>query len=154
MTSPLKRTEEAAELSPLRVLIELEIPSDVRYIEQVVALVTRHCLELHFNARHCSLNVPVALTEALSNAILRGNEESPHKQVRIRAEVSAERLVVDVVDQGEGFELGLCLSDPTSPANLLREDGRGLFLMTRLMDQIERYTEGGNVVRMVLRRHD
>ncbi len=154
MTLPLKRGDASSEPSPTRVLIELEIPSDVRYIERVVEVVTRHCLELRFNAQHCSLNVPVALTEALSNAILRGNEESPHKMVRIRAEVSAERLVVDIVDQGEGFELGTCLRDPTSPANLLREDGRGLFLMTRLMDQIERYTEGGNVVRMVLRRHD
>ena len=33
------------------------------------------------------------LTEALSNAILRGNREDPAKSVRVRAELTAERLV-------------------------------------------------------------
>ena len=33
-----------------------------------------------------------------------------------------------------------------------QEDGRGLFLMRRLMDQVERFSAGGNVVRLTLRR--
>ena len=43
-------------------------------------------------------------------------------------------------------------ADPTTPANLQREDGRGLFLMRHLMDRVERFTDGGNVVRLVLNR--
>ena len=57
----------------LRVRLELEMPSDVRYIEPIVGLVQRECAIFAFPARHCALNVPVALSEALSNAILRGN---------------------------------------------------------------------------------
>jgi anti-sigma regulatory factor (Ser/Thr protein kinase) len=34
----------------------------------------------------------------------------------------------------------------------LREDGRGLFLMRRLMDSVERFDDRGNVIRMTLRR--
>jgi serine/threonine-protein kinase RsbW len=99
-----------------------------------------------------ALNVPVALTEAISNAILRGNNDDAGKSVRVRADVDAHRLVVEVCDEGEGFDLAACTEDPTSAENLLREDGRGLFLMQRLMDRVERFTDGGNVVRLILHR--
>jgi serine/threonine-protein kinase RsbW len=138
----------------IRVALELEIPSDVRYIERVVEIVARQCAELSYHPRQVALNVPVALTEALSNAILRGNGEAAGRNVQVRCDVDRERLVLEVVDEGEGFDLQHCLADPTRPENIVREDGRGLFLMTRLMDSIERVTNHGNVVRMTLRRHD
>jgi len=141
-------------LRHVRATLELEIPSDVRYIERVVELVIRHCQDLRYSPRLCALNVRVALTEALSNAILRGNNEQPDKHVSVRAEITAERLVVEVVDEGAGFDICECLADPTRPENLYREDGRGLFLMAKLMDSVERFNDHGNVVRMTLQRHD
>jgi serine/threonine-protein kinase RsbW len=154
----MKHRSDTVAMSPIpshvRVALELRIPSDVRYIERVVEMVTRQCAELEYHPRQLALNVPVALTEALSNAILRGNREMPSRSVRVRAEVDRERLVLEVADEGTGFDLEACLVDPTSPENLTREDGRGLFLMKRLMDRIERFDNHGNVVRMTLRRHD
>ena len=138
-------------LDTMRLAIELEIPSDIKYIEQVVELVTRQCEELCFTARHCALNVPVALTEALSNAILRGNNEDRDKSVRVRARLDFTALVLEVADEGEGFDLDDCTIDPTGE-NIDREDGRGLFLMRRLMDRVERFSDHGNVVRLTLRR--
>jgi serine/threonine-protein kinase RsbW len=141
-------------LRSLHVALEIEIPSDVRYIEGVVDVITRQCEQLAYHPRQLTLNVPVALTEALSNAILRGNRENVHKRVQVRCDVNRDRLVLEIVDEGGGFDLQECLVDPTSPENLVREDGRGLFLMARLMDSVERFTNHGNVVRMTLRRHD
>lgn len=138
-------------LDTMRLAIELEIPSDIKYIEQVVELVTRQCEQLCFTARHCALNVPVALTEALSNAILRGNNEDREKHVRVRARLDYTSLVLEVADEGEGFDLDDCTIDPTGE-NIDREDGRGLFLMRRLMDRVERFSDHGNVVRLTLRR--
>jgi serine/threonine-protein kinase RsbW len=135
-----------------RVGIDVWIPSDVGYIERVVEMVRRHVAEMGFDPRHVMLNVPVALTEALSNAILRGNGDDPDKHVYVRVLVTAERLVMDVKDEGRGFDLERCTRDPTSPENVEREDGRGLFLMRSLMDSVERYDEGGNVVRLTLAR--
>jgi len=135
----------------MRVRIEVEVPSDVRYIEKIVDLVARQCATLSFSPRQCSLNVPVALSEALSNAILRGNREDPAKHVRVRAALDEVELVVEVADEGSGFDLDN-QHDPTSPEHLEDEDGRGIFLMKRLMDSVERFTDGGNVVRLVLRR--
>ncbi len=134
--------------------LDIRIPSDVRQIEGIVAQVVRRCEEHRFPARHLTLNVPVALTEALSNAILRGNREDTGREVTVRADVSDRRLVLEVEDEGSGFDLEACTEDPTTAENLLREDGRGLFLMQKLMDRFERYHNGRrrNVVRLTLER--
>ena len=135
-----------------RVTFERLIPSDVREIEPIVELVTRECRVLALSARQCALNVPVALTEALSNAILRGNRGVREKHVRVRAMVSDSALVLEVADEGTGFDLEACTIDPTI-GDLEREDGRGLFLMRSLMDRVERYEHGAhNVVRLILNR--
>jgi len=134
-------------------VVEVDIPSDVRLIERVVELVRRECQEMDYAHRQITLNVPVALTEALSNAILRGNLDDPAKHVHVRAEVDTARLVVEVADEGAGFDLDASSIDPTTPGNVNREDGRGLFLMQKLMDRVE-LVEGarGSIVRMILRR--
>ena len=134
--------------------IDLRIPSDVREIERVVEMVRRECVKMHFGMRQVMLNVPVALTEALSNAILRGNADDPRKHVTIHARIDRATLVVEVMDEGTGFDLDECLVDPTTPDRLTSEQGRGLFLMRKLMDSVERFAgrPGGNVVRLTLRR--
>jgi serine/threonine-protein kinase RsbW len=150
----MPRTERHGRSPDGRVrVVDVEIPNDVRYIERVVELVRRECQVMAYGHRQLMLNVPVALTEALSNAILRGNRDDPAKHVHVRAEVDAERLVVEVGDEGAGFDLDASLVDPTTPENLGREDGRGLFLMRKLMDRVERLeAPHGSVVRMTLHR--
>jgi serine/threonine-protein kinase RsbW len=135
-----------------RVALDVEIPSDVKYIEEVVELASRQCRELHLPSQKCSLNLPVALSEALSNAILRGNAEGSGKYVRVRAVVSDDALVFDVADEGPDFDMVAEWIDPTTPENVVREEGRGLFLMHRLMDQVEHIHDNGNIVRLTLRR--
>ena len=144
---------ERGHTTPSRVAFDRLIPSDVREIEPIVEQVTHECRVLELSARLCALNVPVALTEALSNAILRGNRGIRDKQVRVRAVVSDSDLVLEVADEGTGFDLDACTIDPTSPGSLEREDGRGLFLMRSLMDRVERYEDDArNVVRLTLHR--
>ncbi|MEO5817674.1 MAG: ATP-binding protein [Gemmatimonadaceae bacterium] len=140
-----------------RVSLQVDIPSDVAYIERVVDLVRHPCAELSYNAHHLALNVPVALSEALSNAILRGNHEDPHKRVHVRADVDGNRLIVEIADEGDRFDLDANTRDATDADNLEREDGRGLFLMRKLMDGVERFDaspdgDTGNVVRLTLTR--
>jgi serine/threonine-protein kinase RsbW len=144
--------DEAAPLGELRIALQVDIPSDVRYIERVVEIVRSQCEAVLFAPRHCALNVPVALSEALSNAILYGNGENPLKHVRVRAEVNDARLILEVTDEGGGFDIARETSDPTSLENIEREDGRGLFLMQQLMDLVERFDDNGNVVRLTLNR--
>ena len=132
--------------------LDVAIPSDIQYIEGIVAQVSAHCADRQFPPHLLSLNVPVALTEALSNAILRGNREDRAKIVRVRARVDDVELVVEVADEGSGFDLEACTLDPTLADRLEAEDGRGLFLMRRLAHNVEQFLDGGNVVRLTVRR--
>lgn len=138
----------------LRVTLEMEIPSDVEHIERVVARVTEECAGLDLGPRRLALNVPVALSEAISNAIVRGNREDPEKHVQVRTLVDTRWVVFEVRDEGEGFDLDACEQDPTTPDHLEREDGRGLFLMRRLVDRVERLDAypHGSIVRLMLHR--
>jgi len=133
-----------------KVALDITIPSDVGEIERVVELVERECVAADVAAPKCAFNVRVAVGEALSNAILRGNREAG--QVRVRACVRDGAFIVDVVDEGGGFDLATATIDPTTPENIEREDGRGLFLMHMLMDRVERFQNNGNVVRLTLHR--
>lgn len=132
--------------------LDVAIPSDVQYIEGIVAQVSAHCADRQFPQHLLSLNVPVALTEALANAILRGNREDREKTVRVRARVDDVELVMEVADEGSGFDLDACTLDPTLADRLEAEDGRGLFLMRRLAHRVEQFVDGGNVVRITVRR--
>src|SRR3954463_16725543 len=134
-------------------VIELEIPSDVQEIEKGVELVQRECALMKFGARQLMLNLAVALTEALSNAILRGNNDDPAKHVYVTARVDSVRLVLEVMDEGGGFDLDTWRPDPTAPDNVDREAGRGLSLTRQLRDRADRFGgERGNVGRVTLTR--
>ncbi len=132
--------------------LDLRIPSELQHIEGVVAAVVHRCAGHAFDDRQLALNLPVALTEALSNAILRGNGEDSAKEVRVRVELTDDAVIVEVEDDGQGFDLDACTEDPTTPENIEREDGRGLFLMRALVDRVENFRGAGNVVRLTLRR--
>ncbi|HEV2643806.1 MAG TPA: ATP-binding protein [Candidatus Elarobacter sp.] len=138
--------------TPPYVAVDVEIPSDVNQIEPLVDTVTAACSGLHLPHRQCTLNIPVALSEALSNAIVRGNGEDPRKHVRLRATVSDGAIVFDIADEGPGFDMALVQHDPSRREDLEREDGRGLFLMRELMDRVEQVGTSPHVVRLILRR--
>lgn len=127
----------------------LEIPSDVRAIEEAVEYVMGRCQSCEARARRLRLNFRVGLTEALSNAMLYGNAEDPAKCVRVEVHLSEAEITARVTDQGAGFD-PCSVPDPTSPENLCRSGGRGLFLMRKLLDEVH-YNDRGNCVTLVLR---
>ncbi len=134
--------------------LALAIPSRVSEIERVVEAVVARCVAREFPRRAVALNVPVALTEALANAIVKGNGEDAAKHVEVVACLDDGALVVEVRDEGAGFDLEASTNGPDDENFLEREDGRGLYLMRQLMDRVEQYAapERGNVVRLTLRR--
>jgi len=78
----------------------------------------------------------VSLTEAVNNAILHGNKSDAEKKVRVRCELMPGWMVVIVCDEGKGFRPAK-VRNPLHKKNLLRESGRGIFLMRTLMDKVE-----------------
>lgn len=128
----------------------LELPSDPRVIEAAVTYLVNRCRALDYGGSRLNLNFRVGVTEALANAVLYGNRGDPRKSVHVDVSLSPDRVVVCVADEGAGFDPEH-VPDPTLPANLESSGGRGIFLLRRLMDQVE-YNERGNRVRLVLHR--
>ena len=128
----------------------LELPSDLRMIEAAVTYLVSRLRTFSFGGSRLNLNFRVGVTEALANAVLYGNSCDPSKSVRVEVSLDAARVVIRVVDQGPGFDPER-IPDPTDPENLQRPGGRGLFLIRKLMDEVE-YNDRGNAVRLVLSR--
>jgi serine/threonine-protein kinase RsbW len=78
----------------------------------------------------------VSLTEAVNNAIIHGNKSIPEKSVTVTCTVEPGGLSIRVRDQGGGFQPET-VENPLKEENLLRESGRGVFLMRTLMDKVE-----------------
>ena len=104
---------------------------------------------LKFDPSSC-FAIRLALEEAISNAVKHGNGNDPKKVVRVQFQADAERVTIEVEDEGDGFDPG-AVPDPTQEENLEIPSGRGIVLMKSFMTEIT-YTPPGNRVRMSFRR--
>ena len=91
-------------------------------------------------------DIHVGFEEALRNAMIHGNKQDPAKRVSIETEITDDAVIICVEDEGAGFDLEN-LPDPTLDENLLKESGRGVYLIQNLMDEV-RYEDGGRKVVM------
>ena len=154
MTSPLRlcvRRSPAPDAEGAATLVTVRLPSDIGCIEEAVELVTRHCLAGHVATRTIRFRLQVVLSEAIANAILRGNREALDKWVDVRAELRADVIRVYVTDEGPGFDPST-IPDAIQPEQIDEAGGRGLFLIRKLVDAVQ-FNEQGNSICMILRRH-
>lgn len=100
-----------------------------------------------------AFGVDMAVREAVTNAVLHGNQQDETKLVEVRFRNSETGLEINVRDQGEGFHPEN-VPDPTDEQNILKSSGRGIFFMRNFMDEVEwsHHPEGGTVVRMFKKR--
>ena len=88
----------------------------------------------------------VATLESVNNAIIHGNKSDIKKHVRIEFILEGNDLEVTVTDEGKGFKPSE-IPDPTRPENIESLTGRGIFLMSKLADDIT-FNRKGNRVSM------
>jgi serine/threonine-protein kinase RsbW len=127
----------------------LDIPNDLSSLEEAVDFVMQRCAFCGEDPRRLRLNLRVGLAEALANAMLYGNGPDPSKRVKVEVAFRDSAITARITDEGTGFD-PLTVPDPTSPANLLKPNGRGIFLMRKLLDEVH-FNDQGNSVTLVLR---
>lgn len=151
MTDPsalaVRRVAVAA--GPYHTILRLDVPSDVTYVGTAVELISDACHTGALSRRRVRFNLRTALAEALTNAMLYGNGADAAKRVRVRVELGSDVVRIHVADDGAGFD-DATVPDPTTPDRLEREDGRGLFVMRHLVDQVT-FNARGNAVCLTLR---
>ena len=123
----------------------IKIPSDIGEIRKVSCRIIedvgpREKIESKvFDIRLCT-------EEAVRNAIVHGNKNDPAKSVTVAYWVDGGNLHIEVSDEGSGFDYRN-LPNPTANENIMKNSGRGVYLIRRLMNKVE-FNETGNVIRM------
>ncbi len=95
-------------------------------------------------------NVLISVTEAVNNAVFHGNLNDSSLSLDLSVYLSDSEVCFVVSDQGTGFNYDE-LPDPTSPDNLLKENGRGVFLMRSLCDELA-FENAGSIVLLYFNR--
>jgi len=123
---------------------EIDLPSE----RGVSRLVTDDLLEqlgIHGWSPSDIFAIHLAAEEAIVNAIVHGNKLDPAKKVRVACEVSAERVCIQIDDEGAGFDPA-SVPDCTLEERLDVPSGRGVMLMRSFMTRIEYNAKGNGVV--------
>lgn len=130
-------------------IFRLTLPSNPKYIGRVEPYLMKinACTPLDEIKMH---KLMVSVTEAVNNAMIHGNKKSGTKKVRVISEILPGWLVVMIDDEGKGFRPDT-LHNPLKEDNIMKESGRGVFLMRTLMDKVEfEVTKEGMEVRLWL----
>jgi serine/threonine-protein kinase RsbW len=96
--------------------------------------------------------IGMSVREGVINAYEYGNQHERERKIFLTFELTPEKLIIRVLDEGLGFDLGE-VPDPLAEENLLKTSGRGLFLMRSFMDEfaVNRPQGGGAEVVMAKR---
>ena len=113
----------------------IEVESDPNNLITVEEFVNYFAKDLGLNDDQLSVLL-LAVTEATTNAIIHANKCDLSKLVSIHAHIEDSKLIVKVKDEGTGFDPST-VPDPTEPENLLKDSGRGVYLMKVYMDEVK-----------------
>lgn len=113
----------------------LEIESDPNNLITVEEFVNYFATELNVSQERLP-GLLLSVTEAVTNAIIHANKSNREKLVKINASKENNQLIISIKDEGRGFDPSV-IPDPTEPENLLKDSGRGLYLMRIYMDELK-----------------
>lgn len=124
----------------------LTFPSTAESLHIVENLIDNVCAKMHLDEDYYG-NILIAVTEAVNNAINHGNKQDASKTVTlVFTENDDHSIKFRITDQGPGFDFEN-IPDPTSPENIEKVNGRGVFLMKQLSDEVA-FEDEGRVVEL------
>jgi serine/threonine-protein kinase RsbW len=80
----------------------------------------------------------------ISNAIRHGNRYDFDKKVIVLYKVTMEGFSISVIDEGDGFD-HKNLPNPLTEENLIKDHGRGLFLVKNYLDEVTFNKKGNRI---------
>ncbi len=80
--------------------------------------------------------IGMSVREGVINAFHYGNQERSDKKIYLAVDLTADKMIIRVLDEGIGFNLS-DVPDPLAEENLLSTSGRGIFLMRAFMDEFD-----------------
>ena len=127
---------------------KLVIKSDLNELQRVERFTEKLANKINFSDDEKD-SLAISITEIVSNAISHGNKLDKNKKVTITYYLSPQKITITVQDEGKGFNVDK-VANPLAPENLLKESGRGIYIVRALLDEVEFETNStGTLVRMV-----
>ena len=122
------------------------IHSDPRLIREVDEFIEARLRRLGLDDSIIA-DIAICATEIVNNAIEHGNKEDPEKRVVLEMDQTGDSITITISDEGTFFDFE-GIQSPVAEENLLREVGRGIFIVRQLMDSvhIRQGDNGGTVV--------
>jgi len=136
----------------MRLALDLNLPADSRLLGATRSAVQTYLLELG-TPLSIVQDVVLAMDEACANVLQHAYPDGGDVTYVVRAGLDPEQILIEVVDDGVGFDM---MAPPRGPdvEGLLAPGGRGLELMRRLMTTVEVESPtatGGTRLRLVRR---
>lgn len=94
-------------------------------------------------------DLAIAVTELVNNAIKHGNKQMAGKSVTVTLNLKGGEVRVSITDEGDGFDPD-DIPDPLAEENLLKEIGRGIFIVKSLMDDFRYSFSSGKGTTLII----
>ncbi|MDE3025149.1 MAG: ATP-binding protein [Acidobacteriota bacterium] len=128
----LKDTAEVEDAEGIRA-VRLRIPAKPEYIALGRLALTGLAQARRLDSDTVA-DLKLALTEAVSNSVRHAYDGEGEGQVEIRYELRADRITVEIVDDGAGFDPE---EAPSFAGEELSEGGLGIAIIRTLADDVE-----------------
>ncbi|RKX24607.1 MAG: ATP-binding protein [Candidatus Zixiibacteriota bacterium] len=113
----------------------ISFPSDQTFLQDVDTFVEGTLRNLGAD-KSVTADIAISVSELVNNAIIHGNGSSPDKSVSVKVTCTNKVVTITVSDEGGGFDPD-SVADPLAEENLMKEVGRGIFVIRSLMDKME-----------------
>ena len=115
--------------------LEITLETQVESVNLAEEMCLRVAEAAGFGEDDC-YRIGMSVREGVINAFHYGNQERPEKKIHLAVDITSEKLIIHVLDEGTGFTLA-DVPDPLAEENLLSTSGRGIFLMRAFMDEFD-----------------
>jgi len=115
--------------------LEITLETQVESVNLAEEMCLRVAEAAGFGEDDC-YRIGMSVREGVINAFHYGNEERPEKKIHLALDLTPDKMIIHVLDEGKGFDLN-SVPDPLAEENLLSTSGRGIFLMRAFMDEFQ-----------------
>ena len=115
--------------------LDVTLDTQVESVNLAEEMCLRVAEAVGFDEDDC-YRIGMSVREGVINAFHYGNQERPEKKIYLAVDLTSDKMVIHVLDEGKGFNLG-DVPNPLAEENLLSTSGRGIFLMRSFMDEFD-----------------
>ena len=119
----------------------VKVPSEAKFVRKVSTGILSG-IDRYGIGESGIFDIKLCIEEALRNAMVHGNNSDKALHVTTSYWVDKGVLNIEIEDEGSGFDHA-ALADPTTALHILKNSGRGVYLIKKLMDSAE-YNDKGN----------